>query len=131
LIPWAPNFGTELQGSGNRLPHGPSESDPPFQLGGHVLCNELCIQLRFANFENVQEDFLLRVLLQLLPEPVDLGAFLADHDAGAGGVDVDLHLQCCALDIDLREVWMWTFTFSAARSISTLAIPACCRFFLI
>ena len=41
--------------------------------------------------------------MQLLAERVDLGAGLADHDAGPGGVDVHPHPVPGPLDLDLGD----------------------------
>jgi hypothetical protein len=52
---------------------------------------------------DVDERLFLRQLLELRLELLDLGALLADDDAGAGGVNVDLRLVRGALDFDLRN----------------------------
>src|SRR4051794_12823365 len=44
-----------------------------------------------------------REAVQVTPQRVDLGAGLADHDAGAGGVDVDFRLAGVLADRDVRQ----------------------------
>src|SRR5205807_6574735 len=55
------------------------------------------------DLEDVHLHRLARHAVKLAPERVDLGARLADHDAGPGGVDVDLDLVLVLLDRDVRE----------------------------
>src|SRR5262249_11516189 len=56
-----------------------------------------------ADLVDVEEGLLAGELRQLLLELLDLGALLADHDAGPCSVDVDLRLVGGALDVDLRD----------------------------
>src|SRR5207253_10939417 len=48
-------------------------------------------------------DPLLRVPLDVLAEPVHLGALAADHDPGTRGPDEDPDLVALALDVDRRD----------------------------
>src|SRR5262249_1773379 len=56
-----------------------------------------------AHLVDVDERLLAREAGELLLELLDLRPFLADHDAGPGGVDVDLRLVRGTLDVDLRH----------------------------
>ena len=68
-----------------------------------VLSNQLSVQVRAANFHNVQSNGLAQLGFDLLAQLLDLLATLADHDAGAGAVDVDLDLCVVSFDFDLSD----------------------------
>jgi hypothetical protein len=66
----------------------------------------LGVELGALDLDDVDADLTLvdlGDLLEVSAEDVDLGALLADDDAGACGVDGDLHLVASALDLDTGE----------------------------
>ena len=83
------------------LLHGTAEGDTLFELRGDVLRDELCVEVRGTDFDDVQSDGLAKLGFDLLAEHFDLRAALADDDAGAGAVDADLDLGVVALNFDL------------------------------
>src|SRR5262249_17345998 len=87
----------------DRLLHGAAKGDAALELQGDVLGHQLRVEIRTAHLVNVDERFLRRELAELAFQLLDLGAFLADHDARAGGVDVDLGLVGSALDLHLGD----------------------------
>src|SRR5467141_1527654 len=96
-------LGAELLRRLDGLLHRAPEGDAALQLGGDVLGYQLRVGLRLADLDDVEEDLVLRELLQLLLDALDAGAALADHDARPRRVDVDLHLAGGALDLDLAD----------------------------
>src|SRR5690606_3713984 len=87
----------------DRLAHGAAEGDALLELGGHRLADQLRVELRLLDLEDVDEHLAARDLLQLLPQPIDLGALAADDDARPRRVDVDLELVGRPLDVDARH----------------------------
>ena len=76
------------------------------ELLGDGLSDEVGVELGTLDLDDVDVDLALADLgdlLEVSAQGVDLGALLADDDAGAGGVDDDLHLVAGALDIDAGE----------------------------
>ena len=62
------------------------------------------VHLGLADLEDVQAHLLLGQRLQVLAQPLDALAALADHDARLGGVDRDGDLGAGdALDLDARD----------------------------
>ena len=61
------------------------------------------VGFRLLHFDDVQEDFVLRKLLNFSLELLDASALLADHDARTSRVNVDLHLVRGALDLDAGD----------------------------
>src|SRR5688572_26199683 len=74
------------------LLHRAPEGDPSLELEGDRLRDELRVGLRPLDLDDVDVDFRLRPLLELVPQPVDLRAALADDDSRSGSLDVDLQL---------------------------------------
>ena len=96
-------FGTELHRRDHRLLHGASESDSAFELCRDVLRDQLCVEFRFSDLFDVDENITRGVRLELLAKHVDLSPTLADQDAGACGVDINHDLLAGAFDDDLRD----------------------------
>src|ERR1700683_3169740 len=71
--------------------HGPAEGHPAHQLVADALGDEGSVELRLLDLLDVQLNPVLQPgdLLELLLEPVGLGAAAADDDTGARRVDVD------------------------------------------
>ena len=79
---------TKLQSRGHTLFHRPSEGDAPFQLEGNVFSNELCINFWFTNFQDINDHFTFcNVSFEFFLEFINFRTFLANDDAGAGGVN--------------------------------------------
>jgi hypothetical protein len=97
---------THAHGTCDRFLHRTPERDATLELQGDVLGHELRVDVGPPHLVDVDERLLLRELLELRLELLDLGALLADDDAGARGVDVDLRLIRGALDLDLGNARM-------------------------
>src|SRR4029079_2120508 len=87
------------QGALHRAPEG----DAGLQLLGDRLRDELGVELRALDLEDVDLDLLARDAVQILAQGVDLAAGLADHDARTSGVDVDLHFVVVLADRDVAQ----------------------------
>jgi hypothetical protein len=61
------------------------------------------VQFRLADFDDVQVQFRLGEVRQLLAQRLDVGALLADDDARTRGVNRDAALLVRTLDDDLRH----------------------------
>ena len=96
-------LGARAHRAGQRALHRAAEGDAVLQLLGDRLRDELGVELGALDLEDVDLDLLLRDPVQVLAQGVDLGAGLADHDAGARRVDVDLHLVGVLADRDVGQ----------------------------
>jgi hypothetical protein len=97
-------LGAGLHGRLDGPLHGPAERDPPGQLIGHALGDEVGVELGLLDLLDVELD--LRIagdLEQALAEAVGLHAAAADDDAGTGRVDVDPQTVAGALDLDAAD----------------------------
>src|SRR5690606_37491059 len=83
--------------------HGATEHDAALELLRDAIRDQLCIELRLANFGDVDAHIGLRHLhhlRDLAAQLFDVLALLADHDAGSRSVNSDVHLACGALDMN-------------------------------
>ena len=78
---------TEAESGINGLAHGAAEADALLELEGDVLGNELSVELRLVDLEDIDEDLAAGALLDVGLELVDLGAFAADDDAWTRSAD--------------------------------------------
>ena len=99
-------LGAGLAGGLDGLAHGATEGDAALELLSDGLGNEVGVELGALDLDDVHGDHALadaRDLLEVGAQDVDVGALLADHDAGAAGVDRDLDFVAGALDVDAGE----------------------------
>src|SRR4051812_20016651 len=96
-------LGAALQSRLHGLAHRSAERDPARQLLGHALSDELGIDLRRLDLEDVEVDVLAGQLLEVAADAVGLGATAADDDAGPRGVDVDVDPVAGALDLHTAD----------------------------
>ena len=96
-------LGARAHGAGQRALHGAAEGDAVLQLLGDRLRHQARVELGALDLEDVDLDLLVGDAVQVTPQLVDLGARLADHDAGARRVDVDLDLGGVLADRDVRQ----------------------------
>src|SRR5437588_131445 len=88
----------------DRLLHGAPVADPALDLAGDVLGHQLGVHLGLLDLLDRDPDPVLEPLLEVLPQLVDRGAALADHDARLGGVDRHSHLRVGGtLGLDLGD----------------------------
>src|SRR5256712_1086321 len=80
-----------------------SEGHAPLELLRHVLRDEVRIELRIADLEDVHLDHLAGHLPEHLAELLDLRAALSDDHAGFGRLDRDGDLVGRALDVDASD----------------------------
>ena len=73
------------------------------QLLGDVFGHQLSLQLRPADFFNLQIDAAADQVLQLLLQQLDLLTLLADDQTGPSHVQHDLHFVARPLDLDLVD----------------------------
>src|SRR6185312_761084 len=71
----------------HRLAHRAAERDALLQLQRDVLCNQLSIELRLVDLENVDKHLAIRPLLNVGLQLVDLRALAADDDTRTRGAD--------------------------------------------
>ena len=84
----------------HRAFHGTTEGNPSFQLLGDIFRHQLRLDLRLADFDDVQLDLALGHGGKLLANPLDVGALLADHHAWPGRMDDDPRLLGRAFNRD-------------------------------
>src|SRR5699024_5082736 len=96
-------LGAQAGGPLHGLLHGPAEGDPLLQLGGDVLGHQLGVQVGAADLDDVQGNALANHALDQQPQPLNLGAALADDHARAGAVDVDADLLVVPLNLNLGD----------------------------
>src|SRR5262249_53055800 len=87
----------------DRLLHGAAERHALLELLRDVLGDELSVEVGALDLLDVQLHLLLRELLHLFGELVDLLALAPDHEARTRGLDADRDLLALALDRDLRD----------------------------
>ena len=87
----------------HRALHGAAESDPAFKLVGNTVGNQLGIDIRLADFDDVQADVALGHRGDLLAQLLDVRTLLADDDTRAGGIDRHAAQLGRALDDDLGD----------------------------
>ena len=85
------------------LLHSAAEGDPALQLACNVLSDKLRVQIRPADFHDVDDNVFAGELQKLGLQNVDPRAALADNDAGLGGIDAHRDLVGCALDLDFGD----------------------------
>src|SRR5690606_39264143 len=85
------------------LAHGTTERHAARELLGDALRDELGVDLRVLDLEDVELHLLARELLELAADAVRLGATATDDDAGARRVDVHADTVASALDLDLGD----------------------------
>src|SRR5690625_2033477 len=96
-------LGPKPHGVLHRALHRPAESHASLQLLRDVFRDQLGIDLRLADFDDVQVHIAAGHLREVLTELLDVGALLPDHHAGAGRVDRHPRALCRTLDHDARH----------------------------
>src|SRR5215471_5467968 len=96
-------LGSEAQGRLDPLLHRAAERHAALELQRDGLGDELRVRLRPLDLDDVDVDFRLGPLLELVAELVDFRAALADDDPGSRRLDVDLHPVGEALDVHLGD----------------------------
>src|ERR1041385_344509 len=96
-------FGAEPHRRLHRALHGAPERHAALQLLRDRFGNQRGVQLGLADFDDVDHHVGGGDVGNLLAELVDVGALLADHHAGAGGVDGHAALLVRTLDHDSRH----------------------------
>src|SRR5690606_24483636 len=98
-----------LHGARDRLLHRSPECYAALQLVRYGAGDEVSVQLRLANLDDVHPDPAVGHFLQLAAQLIDLLAAAADNDAGLRGVDghddlVGIALELYARDSSVREL---------------------------
>src|SRR3989441_3585862 len=96
----ADTVGAQPQRRGHGLFHGAAKRHALLQLQCHVLGHELGVELGMDDLLDVEVDLLLRPRLQLVLEPLHLGALAADDDPRPRRRHGDPGAIRRALDID-------------------------------
>src|SRR6201992_988842 len=84
----------------HRALHGTAECDAALELLRDRFGNQGCVELRLADFDNVDDDIGRSDVGDALAQLVDVGALLADHDAGTRRMDRHPALLVRTLDHD-------------------------------
>src|SRR6478672_10751833 len=71
-------FSTEAERRLNRALHGAAEGDAALELIGDALGDELCVDLRLADLDDIETHFRAGHARQLFLELLDVGALLTD-----------------------------------------------------
>jgi hypothetical protein len=97
-------FGTEFHGGLQGALHGAAEGNPALKLDGDLLGNELGVEFRLADFDDVDFDLgTFADVADFLGHHFDFLALAADDQAGAGGVKGDADAVPSTLDDDTGE----------------------------
>ena len=78
-----------------------TEGNSSLELRSDTLCDELCVEVGVLDFDDIDCDGLLELLLTLSAELLDLRAALTDDHTGFRAVDVNTDLLAVSLDFDL------------------------------
>src|SRR5580698_4339056 len=84
----------------HRALHGAAERDAALELLGDRFGDQRGVELRLADFDDVDDDVGVGDVGNALAQLVDIGALLADHDAGARRMDRHAALLVRTLDHD-------------------------------
>src|SRR5438105_2705519 len=87
----------------HRALHGAAERDAALELLGDRFGDQGGVELGLADFDDIDDDVGGGDVGDLLAQLVDVGALLADHDAGTRRVDRDAALLVRTLDHDARH----------------------------
>src|SRR6266436_4334840 len=87
----------------HRALHGAAERDAPLELLGDRFGDQSGVELGLADFDDVDDDVGGGDVGDLLAQLVDVGALLADHDAGTRRMDRHPALLVRTLDHDARD----------------------------
>ena len=101
-----PNFNSlasEAQRGVDGLSHGASERHALFELQCDRFGNQLRIELGLVDFLNIDEDFALGFLGQILLELFDFRALAPDDDSGTRSVNGDAQLVAGTIDFDRAD----------------------------
>jgi len=90
--------GAQAHGILHRALHGAAEHDAALQLLGNVLRNQLGVQVRLADFFDIDVHRHTHFLGEHLAQLVHILTFLADDNTGSGGVNSDTGLVGRSLD---------------------------------
>src|SRR4051812_49323502 len=93
-------FGAETHRRLHRALHGAAERNASLELLRNRFGDQGRIQFRLADFDDVDDDIGSSDVGNLLAQLVDVGALLADHDAGTRGMDRHPALLVRTLDHD-------------------------------
>src|SRR6478736_4814493 len=93
-------FGTETHRRLHGALHGAAECDAALELLGDRFGDQGGVELGLADFDDVDDDVGSRDVGNPLAQLVDVGALLADHDAGTCRVDRHAALLVRTLDHD-------------------------------
>ena len=96
-------FGAQTQCRLNGTLHCTAESHAADKLVGDALRDELRVDFRLADFNDVQLHFACGHLRQLGTQLLDVRALLADDDTGASGIDRNAAQLGRTFDHDLRD----------------------------
>src|SRR5947209_2450803 len=83
--------------------HCPAKGNAALELVGDTLSDELGVDLRLSDLNDVQADVGARHLLKLILELFDVGALLADDHARTSGIDADAADLRRTFDHDLAD----------------------------
>src|ERR1700688_649116 len=87
----------------HRALHGAAERNAALELLGDRFGNQRGVELGLADFDDVDDDVGVGDVGNLLAQLVDVGALLADHDAGTRRVDRHPALLVRTFDHDLGD----------------------------
>src|SRR6185312_4278932 len=96
-------FGAETHRRLHGALHRAAECDAALKLLRDRFGDQRGIELRFANLDDVDDDIRRGDIGNPLAKLVDIGALLADHDAGARRMDRHAALLVRTLDHDARD----------------------------
>src|SRR4051794_25692779 len=96
-------FGTEAQCRLHGTLHGTAKRDAALELVSDALSDELGVDLRLADLDDVEADVRAGHRLELFLELLDVRALLTDDHARARGIDRDAADLGGTLDDDLRD----------------------------
>ena len=97
------SLAAEAQRGVDSLAHGSAKRHAFFELQRDRFGNQLRVQLRLVDFLNIDEDFALGLLGQILLQLFDFRALAPDDDSGTGSVNSDAQLIAGTIDFDRAD----------------------------
>jgi hypothetical protein len=108
----ANSFCAKFHGGLNGAFHGSAESDTTLKLDCDLLGDELCVEFRLTDFENVEFDLgVFADFLDLSGHDLDLFALATDDEARTGRMKGDADAVPCTLNDNASKTCIDQFSF--------------------
>src|SRR5262245_47571579 len=110
----------EPHGGLHRALHGAAEGHAALELLGDVVGDELGVDFRLPDLDDVEMDLGVRVAREIRLQLFDVGALLADHNARTRGMNRDAALFVRPFDHDARYAGLFQLVLQVIADLDVL-----------